>query len=175
MVLMKRWYVVQVYTGFEDVVKTDLEKRINEENVKDLIDEILIPTGEMVSFFQSSDTKKEKIFPGYLLVHMEMVPEAYRVVANAPRVSRFLGGKEPVAISDKEVERIYSQISGKISIGGDASPFSEGGEIHITSGPFTGFVGIIDKVDEERERLTVMVSIFGRLTPVELGFDQVKK
>ncbi|MFH1644299.1 MAG: transcription termination/antitermination protein NusG [bacterium] len=172
---MKRWYVVQVFTGFEDVVKKDLEKRIEEEGIQDLITEVLIPTGELVSFFQSAESKKEKIFPGYLLVHMEMAPESFRVVTSTPRVSRFLGGKDPVAISDKEVERIFSQIEGKISLGGEESPFVEGAEVHVSSGPFSGFVGIIDKVDEERERLTVMVSIFGRLTPVELGFDQVKK
>lgn len=172
---MKRWYVVQVYTGFEDVVKVDLEKRIEEEGVQELIEEVLIPTGELVSFFQSVDSKKEKIFPGYLLVHMEMVPEAFRVITTTPRVSRFLGGKDPVAISEKEIERIFSQITGKITLGGDESPFSEGGEVHISSGPFTGFVGIVDRVDEDREKLVVMVSIFGRLTPVELGFDQVKK
>jgi len=172
---MKRWYVVQVYTGFEDVVKKDLEKKILEKKMEDFIDEVLIPTGELVSFFQSTESKKEKIFPGYLLVHMEMVPEAYIVVSSTARVTRFLGGKNPVAISDKEAERIFSQISGKIALGGQESPFTEGGEVHIASGPFSGFVGIVDKVDEDREKLTVMVSIFGRLTPVELGFDQVKK
>ncbi len=172
---MKRWYVVQIYTGFEEVVKADLEKRIEESGMSNLIDEVLIPTGELVSFFQSESPKKEKIFPGYLLVHMEMLPETYRLVSTTPRVSRFLGGKDPVAISDKEVDRIFSQMSGKISLGGEKSPFVEGTEVHITSGPFAGFVGIVDGIDEEREKLTVMVSIFGRLTPVELGFDQVKK
>lgn len=171
---MKRWFVVQVYTGFEEVVKSDLEKRAIEEGSEELIDDVLIPTGELVSFFGEDEAKKEKIFPGYLLVHIEPSPEAYRLVISVPRVSRFLGGKEPVPLSDKEIDRVFSQMSGKISIGEEGTPFVVGAEVNIAKGPFSGFVGIIDKVEEDREKLTVMVSIFGRLTPVELGFDQVK-
>ena len=172
---MKRWYVVQVYTGFEDVVKKDLEKRIEEAGMQDSFGEILIPTGEMASFFSDESAKKEKIFPGYLLLQMEMTGETYQLVNVVPRVSRFLGGENPVALSDKEVERIFSQISGKVALVAEKAPFAVGGEVHICQGPFSGFVGIVEKIEEERERLTVMVSIFGRLTPVELDFDQVKK
>jgi transcriptional antiterminator NusG len=172
---MKRWYVIQVYTGFEDIVKLDLEKRIIEEKAQDLFGEILIPTGEVISFFTEEKDKKEKIFPGYLLIQMEMTAESYRIISITPRISRFLGGKNPIPLSDKEVERIFAQVSGKLPVASQKEMFSVGGEVHIKSGPFAGFVGNIDKVDEEREKLTVMVSIFGRLTPVELGFDQVKK
>jgi transcriptional antiterminator NusG len=172
---MKRWYVVQVYTGFEEIVKTDLEKRIKEEKLDELMSEVLIPSGEVTSFFAENKTKKEKIFPGYLLILMEMTGETYRLVSTTPRVTRFLGGESPAALSDKEVERIFSQMSGKLAVSDEKASFVTGNEIHIANGPFSGFVGIIDKVDEERERLTVLVSIFGRLTPVELGFDQVKK
>ncbi len=173
---MKRWYVVQVYTGFEDIVKTDLEKRFVEEGLQELFGQILIPAGEVMSFF-SSDTKskKEKIFPGYLLVHMEMTGDTFRLISATPRVTRFLGGESPVPLSDKEVDRIFAQISGKLAVPQEKSPFVVGNEVHITQGPFSGFMGIIDKLDEEREKITVMVSIFGRMTPVELGFDQVKK
>lgn len=172
---MKRWYVVQVYTGFEDVVKKDLEKRVVEQDFQESFGDILIPTSEIVSFLSDEDVRKEKIFPGYLLIQMEMTGETYQLVSAIPRVSRFLGGGSPVALSDKEVERIFSQMSGKLAVTKEKIPFSVGGEVHVASGPFSGFVGIVDKVDEDRERLTVMVSIFGRLTPVELGFDQVKK
>ena len=172
---MKRWYVVQVYTGFEEVVKADLQKRVQEDEVQELFGDVLVPTGEIASFFSGEEPKKEKIFPGYLLVQMEMTGETYRIVLSLARVTRFLGGEKPSALSDKEVERIFSQMSGKLAVSTEKTPFAVGGEVHISSGPFSGFVGIIDKVDEERERLTVMVSIFGRLTPVELGFDQVKK
>ena len=172
---MKRWYVVQVYTGFEDIVKKDLEIRVLEEGMQDLFGQILIPTGEVASFFSDASAKKEKIFPGYLLVQMEMTGDTFRLVSSTTRVTRFLGGESPMPLSNKEVDRIFEQISGKIVVPQEKSPFVSGGEIHIAQGPFSGFVGIIDKVDEEREKLTVMVSIFGRMTPVELGFDQVKK
>jgi len=174
-VIMKRWYVVQVYTGFEDVVKRDLEKRVLEQGFEELFGDVLIPTSEVVSFLSGEEPRKEKIFPGYLLIQMEMTGESYQLVLSAPRVSRFLGGERPSPLSTKEVERIFSQISGELAITREKSPFAVGNEVHVDSGPFSGFVGIIDKIDEERERLTVMVSIFGRLTPVELGFDQVKK
>ena len=172
---MKQWYVVQVYTGFEDIVKTDLKKRFQEEELLDHLEEILIPTGEIVSFFTKETAKKEKIFPGYILINMEMTGDTYRLVSLTPRVTRFLGGESPVPLSDKEVERIFSQMEGKLSISSEKTPFTVGNEVHIHNGPFSGFVGIIDKMDEDKEKLTVMVSIFGRLTPVELGFDQVKK
>jgi transcription termination/antitermination protein NusG len=172
---MKRWYVVQVYTGFEDIVKKDLEKRVTEENLQDFFGQILIPSGEVASFLSDDKTKKEKIFPGYLLVQMEMAGDTYRLVSSTPRVTRFLGGEFPVALSDKEVDRIFAQMSGKLAVPHEKTPFNVGNEVHIAHGPFAGFVGIIDKIDEEREKLTVMVSIFGRMTPVELGFDQVKK
>ena len=100
---MKRWYVIQVYTGFEEVVKLDLETRIQEEDLSELFGEILIPTGETANFFGEEEDKKEKIFPGYLIVQMEMTGDSYRLITITPRISRFLGGKNPVAISDKEV------------------------------------------------------------------------
>lgn len=172
---MKRWYVVQVYTGFEDIVKTDLEKRAQEENLTEQFGEILVPAGETTTFFADNKAKSGKIFPGYLIIQMEMSGDAYRLVASAPRVTRFLGGESPVPLSDKEVDRIFAQISGKLVVPQEKAVFATGSEIHITSGAFAGFVGIVDRVDDEREKLTVMVSIFGRHTPVELGFDQVKK
>ena len=173
---MKRWYVIQIYTGFEDIVKRDLEKRVQEEHLEDLVGQVLIPASEIASLFSGEgESKKEKIFPGYLLVQMEMTGETFRMVSSTPRVSRFLGGESPVALSDREVERVFTQMSGKLALASDRENFTLGSEIHISSGPFSGFVGIIDKVDDDKERLTVMVSIFGRMTPVELGFDQVKK
>jgi transcriptional antiterminator NusG len=173
---MKRWYVVQVYTGFEEVVKADLAARIKEEAADDLFGEILVPTGDAVEFLADADeSKKKKIFPGYLLVQMEMTGESFRVVSLAARVTRFLGGKTPVPLSDKEIERIFSQIEGKIPTSTHKHPFLVGHEVQISDGPFSGFVGLIDKIDEDHERLSVMVSIFGRLTPIELGFNQVKK
>src|SRR5271155_5821919 len=130
---MKRWYVVQVYTGFEDFVKVDLTKRAKEEAVEDLIGEILVPTGEVANFFAEDKTKKEKIFPGYLLIHMEMTGETFRIVSSTPRVTRFLGGEVPVALSNKEVDRIFSQMSGKLSLASEKESFVVGNEVHISS------------------------------------------
>ena len=172
---MKRWYVVQVYTGFEDIVKTDIEIRFKEEELTDLLGQVVVPTGEASSFFAEAKSKKEKIFPGYLLIHMDMTGDTFRLVSSAPRVTRFLGGESPVPLSDKEVDRIFAQMSGKLAVPHEKTSFVSGSEVQIASGPFSGFTGIIDKVDEDRDRITVMVSIFGRMTPVELGFDQVKK
>jgi len=173
---MKRWYVVQVYTGFEDIVKVDLEKRISDEGMTDLIDQVLIPTSEVAYMFAAEGKdKREKIFPGYLLIHMEMQSDTHRLVSSNPRVTRFLGGLSPAPLSDREVERVFSQVSGKVSAGSDSALFAVGSEVQIMRGPFAGCTGIVDKIDEEKEKLTLMVSIFGRLTPVEHTFDQVKQ
>ncbi|HBS48374.1 TPA: transcription termination/antitermination factor NusG [Candidatus Dependentiae bacterium] len=171
---MKRWYVVQVYTGYEDVVREELKKRIVADKLTDLFGDILVPTGEAAQFWTGEEVKKEKIFPGYVLIQMEMSREAYRLVMSTTRVYKFLGGENPIPLMEAEVERIHSQVSGKLSVTPKKLPFAVGSEISISSGPFAGFVGTIDKIDEEHEKLTVGVSIFGRLTPVELGFDQVK-
>ncbi len=174
---MKHWYVVQVYTGFEDVVKLDLERRIVAEGASELFGKVMVPSGEAAGFWgeEEEEAKKEKIFPGYILVQMEMIPEAFSVVMSTPRVYKFLGGNAPISLSEKEVDRIFSQMSGKLVVSEKQLPFSVGSEINISNGPFSGFVGIVDKIDEEHKKLTVMVSIFGRLTPVELGFDQIKR
>jgi transcriptional antiterminator NusG len=105
---------------------------------------------------------------------MEMIGEAHRLVTMVPRFTRFLGGESPMALTDREVERIFSQIEGGLSVSADSTQYTVGGEVHITAGPFSGFVGVVERIDDEHERVTVMVSIFGRMTPVELGFDQVK-
>jgi len=174
---MKRWYVVQVYTGFEETVRSDLQARIAEEEMGDLFGDVLLPTGKAAGMLSSGDIdeKREKIFPGYLLVQMEMTGDSFRLVSTTSRVTRFLGGETPMPLSDKEVERIFSQMEGKILVTAGEPAFMVGNEVQISTGPFSGFVGLVEKVDEDHERLTVMVSIFGRLTPVELGFDQVKR
>jgi transcriptional antiterminator NusG len=173
---MKKWYVVQVLAGYENIVKSDIEKRIEELGLQDLFGQVLIPSAKMKQFFDSSDSiKDQQLFPGYILIQMESVPEAIRLVSKTPRVSRFLGGKEPVPISQKEIERVLAQVRGEIVISSEGPLFEIGKEIDIKEGPFAGFVGIIENVDEENEKLTVMVSIFGRMTPVELSFNQVKQ
>lgn len=173
---MKRWYVAQVYAGYEDHVKKDLDKRIAERD-DDLIGQVLVPSAKMKSYFASAEEQEdERLFPGYVLVEMEGIPEAISLVNNVPKVLRFLGGKNPIPLGKKEVERILSQVKGDVIVVASLTrDFTEGSEVDISEGPFAGFVGIIETVNEENEKLTVMVSIFGRLTPVELTFDQVNK
>jgi transcriptional antiterminator NusG len=172
---MKRWYVIQVYAGYEQQVKADLEKRIRESVVNEYFGEVLVPSSKLKQMFEAVDTKSQQLFPGYVLVEMEMKPETARVVTSSMRVLKFLGGEDPMPLATNEIDRILSQIKGEIKIRAEESGFVVGGEVEIQDGPFAGFVGIVDKVDKENEKLTVMVSIFGRMTPVELHFNQVKR
>lgn len=172
---MKRWYVVHVYAGYEEAVKADLEKRIRDENLGEFFGQISIPSAKMQRHFQEEGEPDQQLFPGYMLIEFELKPETMRIVTNAPRVIRFLGGKTPAPLSQREVDRVLAQVRGEVVVSAKKSTFEIGREIEITDGPFSGFIGIIDKIDENAERLTVMVSIFGRMTPVELGFNQVKR
>jgi len=172
---MKRWYVVQVYAGYEQAAKVDIEKRIQAQGMQDFFGEILVPSAKSKSMFASEDSADQQLFPGYILVEMEMTPESLRVVTASIRVLRFLGGKNPEPISQKEIDRIISQVKGEIVVEAAREEFVLGSEVDIVEGPFAGFVGIIDSVDYDSEKLIVMVSIFGRMTPVELGFHQIKR
>lgn len=173
---MKRWYVVQVFAGYEDSVKADLERHILSSELKDFFGKILIPSAKMKSFFESvEEAKDQQLFPGYLLIEMEMNPEAFKFVLDSPKAYRFLGGKSPMPLSAKEIDKIVSQVRGEVIVSSEKEGFSIGSEVDISEGPFAGFVGVVDKIDYETEKLTVMVSIFGRMTPVELGFNQVKR
>jgi transcription termination/antitermination protein NusG len=173
---MKKWYIVQVFAGYENLVKADIQKRIQENNMQEEFGEILIPSAKMKQFFSATDSfKNEQLFPGYLLIEMEKSQPAFRLVATTPRVLRFLGGAEPTPLSAKEVERILAQMRGEVVVSERKHVFEVGKEVEIKEGPFAGFIGIIESIDEENEKLTVMVSIFGRMTPVELSFEQVKR
>jgi transcriptional antiterminator NusG len=172
---MKRWYVVQVFAGYEDLIKADLRKRIQEEGLEENFGDILIPSARLKQFFSTQEEKDEQLFPGYMLIEMDPIPEAIRLVLSSTRIIRFLGGKEPVPLSQKEIERVLAQIKGEVVVTSKKTEIAVGSEVTIKEGPFEGFVGIVDKVNEESEKLTVMVSIFGRMTPVELKFYQVKQ
>ena len=172
---MKRWYVVQVYAGYEQAAKLDIERRIQAEEMHDYFGEILVPSAKSKPMFATDVSADQQLFPGYILVEMEMTPESLRVVTASMRVLRFLGGKNPEPISQKEIDRIISQIKGEVVVEAVREEFSLGSEVDIVEGPFSGFVGIIDSVDYNNEKLTVMVSIFGRMTPVELNFHQIKR
>ena|SRR3990167_5130606 len=170
---MKKWYVVQVYAGYEDQVKKDMIKQLDKnENLKNFFGDVLIPSAKVKSFF--TEEEDQKLFPGYVLIEMEALPETLQLVKSTPRVLKFLGGKEPMSLSKKEVEKITATVKGERPVVSTEKIFTEGAEVDIISGPFSGFVGIIEKVDESAEKLTIMVSIFGRMTPVELSYNQVK-
>ncbi|BDC34273.1 transcription termination/antitermination protein NusG [Candidatus Dependentiae bacterium Noda2021] len=172
---MKRWYVVQVYAGYEDSVKSDIGRRIKEAHLEDSFGEVLIPSAKLKPLFDIEEGRDSQLFPGYVLIEMEASPEAIRLVNSSARVIKFLGGKEPVPLSKREIERVISQIKGEVAVTPQKSEFVVGSEVEIKEGPFAGFVGIVDKIEDENEKLTVMVSIFGRMTPVEIGFNQVKR
>jgi len=172
---MKRWYVIQVYAGYEEAVKVDVAKRIEQAGLQELFGEVLVPSAKLKKIFEAADDKDQQLFPGYMLIEMEARPETIRLVTASFRVIKFLGGTQPVPLSTKEIDRILSQMKGELAVSSQKSEFVANSEVEIKEGPFAGFVGIIDKVDEENEKLTVMVSIFGRMTPVELGFNQIKR
>lgn len=172
---MKRWYVLQVYAGYEEAVKLDLEKRIREEGLSEQFGDILIPSAKLRHFFDADENKDEQLFPGYMLLEVELGHDAVRLVLSCPRVIRFLGGKDPSPLTKKEIDRVLSQMRGELAVAVEKSDFVVGNEVEIKDGPFAGFVGIIEGINEESEKLTVMVSIFGRMTPVELGFNQIKR
>ncbi len=172
---MKRWYVIQIFAGYEDRVKADLLKTIAEKGLEDFFGEVLIPSAKLKQYFTSIEASDQQLFPGYMLVQMELEPQAMRLVKSSPRVIKFIGGRDPEPLTNDEIERVMKKVRGEIVIASKEDVFVVEQEIEIGEGPFSGFTGIIEKVDKDTERLTVMVSIFGRMTPVELGFNQVKR
>ena len=171
---MKRWYVIQVYAGYEDQVKADIERYIKEKEMEEFFGQILIPSAQVKEFFSAQEAKDQRLFPGYVLIEVEQNPDAFQVVLKTPRVLKFLGGKEPIPLAKEEIDRVIQTIKGEVVVKSEAPEFTIGNQVDIVGGPFAGFVGVIETIDAESERLKVMVSIFGRMTPVELSFDQVK-
>ena len=172
---MKRWYVVQVYAGYEVKIKSDLERRIEESVLKEKFGGVHFPAAKMKQVFSSASEEDQQLFPGYMLVEVELSPEVMQLILEVPRVLRFLGGKTPTPLSQKEVDRIFEKVKGGVVLSCDKEGLAIDSEVAISEGPFAGFVGVVEKVDAENDRVTVMVSIFGRMTPVELSFSQVKK
>lgn len=171
----KNWYVVHTYSGFEEKVKISLEEKIENMGLQDRITKILIPTERIVEL--KAGKKKEtdkKFYPGYILVEMELNDESWHIVKSTPRVTGFVGGKSPVPIPEEEVEIIIQQLEKGPSTQ-VKTQFQKGESVRITDGPFSNFNGYVEDVDMDHGRLRVMVSIFGRQTPVELNFLQVEK
>jgi transcriptional antiterminator NusG len=175
--LALRWYIVHVYSGFENKVKLALEERIETFPNPEKFGEVLVPTEEIVELVKGKrKTSSRKFYPGYILIRMELDDETWHVVNNTAKVSGFLGGREnPTPIPDEEAELIIKRMEA-----GKQKPqpkyfFEAGDEIRVIDGPFKNFNGTVDEVNPERGKIRVLVSIFGRSTPVELEFVQVAK
>jgi transcriptional antiterminator NusG len=173
----KQWYIVHTYSGFESKVKESLQQRVEAMGMADVIAEILIPTEEVVEVREGKKTRAaRKFFPGYVLVRMSMSDHAWHVVKSTPKVTGFVGtGNKPVPLSKAEVDRIVNQISVAAEKPKPKLEFRLGDNVRIVDGPFSNFSGEVEEVNEDRSTLKVMVTIFGRATPVELGFLQVEK
>ncbi len=173
----KQWFIVHTYSGFEAKVRDSLRQRAEAMGMTEVIEDILIPTEEVV---EVRDGKKRrstrKFFPGYVLVKMTMSDDAWHVVKNTPKVTGFVGtGTKPVPLSEEEVSRIVNQISVAADKPKPKQEFAVGEAVRIVDGPFSNFTGQVEEVNEDRSTLKVMVTIFGRATPVELEFLQVEK
>lgn len=175
--MVKQWFIVHTYSGFEAKVRESLRQRADAMGMGEVIEDILIPTEEVVEVKDGKKTRStRKFFPGYVLVKMEMSDAAWHVVKNTPKVTGFVGtGNKPVPLSDAEVDRIVHQAAVTVDKPKPKLEFKMGEAVRIVDGPFSNFTGQVEEVNEDRSTLKVMVTIFGRSTPVELEFQQVEK
>jgi len=171
----RRWYVIHTYSGYENKVKTNLEHRIQSMDMGDKIFQVLVPTEEEIEIKNGKRHPVErKIFPGYVLVEMVMSDDSWYVVRNTPGVTSFVGsGNKPTELTETEVRAILRQI--KLDAPKYKVAFTKGEAVRVTDGPFTDLHGVVDEVNPERNKVKVLVSIFGRETPVELDFLQIEK
>jgi len=172
-----KWYIVHAYSNFEKKVAESIKEQIVSHDLEDKFEEVLVPTEEVVEVRRGQKVNTErKFFPGYVLVKMDMTDEAYHLVKNTPKVTGFLGsGNKPVPVSQREVDRIMNQVQEGIERPKPSVTFEIGEQVRVCDGPFASFNGLVEDIDEERARLKVAVSIFGRPTPVELEYTQVEK
>jgi len=173
-----RWYVVHAYSGFEKSVLRSLQERIKYEGLEDSFGEVLVPTESIVEMREGQKRKTDrKLFPGYVLVQMEMNGNTWHLVKSIPKVMGFIGGtrEKPAPISDREAEAILQRVQEGTEKPRPKVLFEVGEMVRVTDGPFLDFSGVVEEVNYEKNRLCVAVMIFGRSTPVELEFSQVEK
>ena len=171
------WFVVQAYSGYEQKVKAAMEERIMLADLKEKFGEILVPTEQVVELKSGEQKKTErKFFPGYVLIKCEMTDDIYHMIKGLKKVSGFLGSKgTPVPVSDKEIEKILGEIKDGVVQPKSGIDYAIGEKVQVIDGPFASFSGLVEEIDEDKSKLKVSVSIFGRPTPVELEFNQVEK
>jgi transcriptional antiterminator NusG len=171
----KQWYVIHTYSGYENKVKANLEHRIESMGVEDQIFQVLVPMEEEIEIKNGQrQTVNKKVFPGYVLVEMAMTDESWYVVRNTPGVTSFVGsGNRPTPLMESEVKKILKQMG--VEAPKFKVQFAKGQSVRVKDGPFAEFIGTVDEVNPERNKVKVLVSIFGRETPVELDFLQIEK
>ncbi len=175
--MSKRWYIVHTYANFEKKVAESIRKEAETQGLADSFEEVLVPMEEVVEMRRGRKVNAErKFFPGYVLVKMEMNDATYHLVKNTPKVTGFLGAENKATpISEAEAARILHQVQEGVERPKPTVTFEIGEQVRVADGPFASFNGLVEEVDEERSRLKVAVSIFGRATPVELEYGQVEK
>lgn len=171
------WYIVQTYSGFESRVKEALTERIKQYEMEDYFNEIIVPTENVVEVVNGKrKTSSRKVYPGYILINMELTDESMHLVQDTSKVSGFIGGKnKPVPLPEHEALKIIQQMEERTQTPIPKYNYHKGESVIVTEGPFANFNGIIDEVRPEKGKIRVMVSIFGRSTPVELEFGHVQK
>ena len=171
-----RWYIVHAYSNFERKVAESIKERAAAAGLSDLFEQVLVPMEEVVEMRRGRKVSSErKFFPGYVLVKMELNDQTYHLIKSTPKVTGFLGDSKPVPITEAEAQRILNQVQEGVERPKPSVTFEIGEQVRVADGPFASFNGLVEEVDEERARLKVAVSIFGRATPVELEYAQVEK
>ena len=172
-----RWYIVHTYSGFENKVKKNLEERIKAIGQEQYFGKILVPTEQVVELRKGEKkTSSRKFYPGYILVQMVLNDDTWHTVRNTAKVTGFVGGEfKPTPVSDEEAERIIHQMEEGVSKPKAKYSFEEGDEVRVVDGPFTNFQGVVDEMKPDKEKLRVLITVFGRPTPVELDIIQVNK
>lgn len=176
--MSKKWYVVQAYSGYENKVKSSLEERIRQNNLENFFGEILVPKESQAAAQNAAASKRARaknFFPGYVFVQMDLNEKTWHLVKDTPKVNGFVGGQHPTVVSDAEISAIAQQVADGAVKPKPRISFDVGENVRVIDGAFANFTGTIEEVKPEKQKIRVLVSIFGRATPVELDYGQVEK